>query len=1044
MTKTGHLTDCQRPVARDKLPAGTRNESTLSPSVRDLASLVDARTWTTGGGNTFPGADVPYGMVQWSPDTLPDRNAGGGYGYTDTTLTGYALTHVSGPGCGAAGDVPILPVTGALPSGNPNNVTTPFSHTGEVAQAGYYSASSNGTANPITSQFTATTHSSMGQFTFPSSSDAGFDIKLQDGQNPTTADTAQIVGNDEIQGSVTSGDFCGESVNDGQSQLYTVYFDITFNQPFTSSQVITASGATSPQAVYVDFGTANPVIEAKVGISFVSAANAALNWQTENPGWNFGAVKSRAQSTWDQLLGKIKVAGGSYSQTQEFYSLLYKDFLDPQVTSDVNGQFMGADMKVHTLASGQANQYGIFSGWDIYHSLSQLQAMLDPKAASDMSQSLVNYYAEDGILQQWGYLNLNNYVMVGDPSDSIIADAYAFGARQFHTRDALADMIKQATTVNDVRPGEALEQKYGYLPEDGSYACCNPHGQVPTLLEYDTEDFATAQMARALGDTSDATMLQNQANNWVNVFDSATDLLNPRDENGAFVTGISPTTSSPYVEGDAYEYLWNVPNDYAGLFSLLGGNAAVVPELQQYLSQPDGFGMFAQLTNEFDFGEQFALDYAGDPAGTQQAVNNIRNGMDLPGPSGLANNDDLGANSSSFIWEMLGMYPENSGSDQLVLGSPGFPHIAIHLPRGTTITSNAPGASPTRFYVDSLRLNGAKYSKLHMKFSTLARGATLDWTLGASATSWGSAPQDAPASYGPVFAGNASVSPSTLDIQPGASGTAKLSLTSSAGRSQSVNWTATASSGVTVSPASGTLSVGAGGTATASLNVTAGSTDGAYTVTIDLTSSAGKIIPVQLAVVVAKPGDMSPYYNVTGISSDGDGGTANYDGDGFSYSQQALAAAGLTPGGTVTSGGLTYTWPSVPAGQPDAVYAGGQTIPVSTPSGASSLGFLGSATNAASTGAFGTVTVNYTDGTSSTATLGMSDWTLNANASSPSFGNVIIATTPYRNYDGGMQSVNTYIFAQSIPIDSSKTVASITLPPVTTNGSIGIFAISAG
>jgi hypothetical protein len=247
-----------------------------------------------------------------------------------------------------------------------------------------------------------------------------------------------------------------------------------------------------------------------------------------------------------------------------------------------------------------------------------------------------------------------------------------------------------------------------------------------------------------------------------------------------------------------------------------------------------------------------------------------------------------------------------------------------------------------------------------------------------------------------------------------------------------------------VSPPSGTLSVGASGTATTSLNVTAGSTEGDYTVTVDLTSSAGKIIPVQLAVVVDKPGDLSPYYNVTGISNDGDGGTANYDGDGFSYSAQALAAAGLTPGGTITSGGLTYTWPTTPAGQPDAVYAGGQTIPVSTPAGASTLGFLGSATNAATTGGFGTVTVNYTDGTSSTATLGFSDWTLNANQSSPSFGNAIVATTPYRNYNGGMQSVNTYIFSQTIPIDSSKTVATITLPATTTNGALGIFDISAG
>ena len=201
MTSRGDLTDCQKPVATGKLPSGARDKGTVGQPVSDLASLVDTRTWTTGGGNTFPGADAPYGMVQWSPDTLPDRNAGGGYSYTDTTLTGYALTHVSGPGCSAAGDVPILPVTGALPSGDPNDVTTPFSHTGEVAQAGYYSAQSNGSTDPITSQFTATTHSSMGQFTFPSGSDAGFDIKLQDSQTSVTADTAQIVGNDEVQGS---------------------------------------------------------------------------------------------------------------------------------------------------------------------------------------------------------------------------------------------------------------------------------------------------------------------------------------------------------------------------------------------------------------------------------------------------------------------------------------------------------------------------------------------------------------------------------------------------------------------------------------------------------------------------------------------------------------------------------------------------------------------------------------------------------------------------------------------------------------------------
>jgi putative alpha-1,2-mannosidase len=256
----------------------------VSQPVSDIATLVDTRTWSSDGGNTFPGADVPFGMVQWSPDTYPDRSDGGGYNYGDTKLMGYSLTHLSGPGCSAAGDVPILPMTGALPSGNPNNDMTSFTNTGEVAQAGYYSAQSN-MPNTITSQFTATPHSAMGRFTFPKTTAADFLIQLQNSQNGDTADSAQVVGNDEVMGSDTSGDFCGETNNAGQPQLYTVYFDIVFSQPFTASQVITESGATDPAGVFLTFNTtSDPVIDAKVAISYVSTANAQLDRETENPG----------------------------------------------------------------------------------------------------------------------------------------------------------------------------------------------------------------------------------------------------------------------------------------------------------------------------------------------------------------------------------------------------------------------------------------------------------------------------------------------------------------------------------------------------------------------------------------------------------------------------------------------------------------------------------------------------------------------------------------------------------------------------------------
>jgi predicted alpha-1,2-mannosidase len=1029
------------------LPAGVRNHSTVTHLVTDPATLVDTRTWTSGGGNTFPGADVPFGMVQWSPDTMPDRNAGGGYGYGDEQLTGYSLTHISGPGCGAAGDVPILPMTGKLPAGDPNGYTTAFTNSGEVAQAGYYSAQSN-MPSTITSQFAETPHSAMGRFTFPKTTRADFLIKLQDSQNGDASPSAHIVGNDEVAGADTSGYFCGETDNGGQQQLYTVHFDIVFSHPFTAARIVRESG--HPAAVFLTFNTmTSPVIEAKVGISYVSTANAHLDWQTENPEWNFGAVKGAAQLAWDQLLGRVQVSGGTYTQTQEFYSLLYKDFLQPNITSDVNGQFMGSDMKVHTLAAGQRNQYGVYSGWDIYHSLSELQAMLDPSAAGDLATSQLNYYAENGLMQQWGYLNLDNYVMVGDPEDSIIAGMYAFGAHHFNTSTALADMVRQATTVNDVRPGAALALKYGYLPQDGTYGCCNAHGFVSTQLENDSEDFAISRFAASLGNKTDATRFQRMANDWANLWDGSNDLLTGRYENGAFASGVTPLTGNNgdetyYVEGDAYEYLWDVPNDYAGLFSLLGGDSKVIPELTKYFSQPNGYGMYAEITNEFDLGEQNALDYAGDPAGTQQIVNDIRNGVYLPGPFGLANNDDLGANSSDFIWAMLGMYPENSGSGNLVFASPGFSHVVINLPDNHTITINAPGASPSRYYVQSLTLNGKRYSKLYVPYSTLAKGATMDWTLGSQPSNWGRAPQDAPPSYGPVFAATASTSPSTLYLRPGKSASTRLTVRSRNAAAETVDWTAKATSGVTVTPSSGSLTVPAGGQASTKVAITAGSTDGSNSVTFSLTSAAGRILPVPLSAIVARPGDLTPYYNITGETSNSAPGRANYDGDGCSYSKQALAADGVTPGRKITSSGLTYMWPTTKPGHPDAVIAGGQTLPVSAPKGASTIGFLGSGVDAGTTGSAGTATIHYTDGTTSTAQLGYTDWTEDAGTSSLLFGNVVVAKMPYRNCGGGQQGVTTYLFSQTIPVNPAKTVASVTLPDDVANGAIGIWAISTG
>ncbi len=744
----GEVANCPaRPAGGAGMPGWARDASLVARPPGHLARLVDTRTWTSGGGNTFPGADAPFGMIQWSPDTWPHRADGGGYTYSDHRLFGYSLTHLSGPGCASAGDIPVLPLDGPLPSGSPVAATTSFTHRGEVAQAGYYSARSGARA-AITTAITALPRAALARFTFPARSRPALLIKLRGSQRGDWAAAAAITSRRLITGSASSGGFCNETAPAYGPQHYTVYFALTLSRPFAAARVITLPGRTRPSAVWLTFPAASrPVtIEAKAAISYTGTAGALLNAATL-PGWSLPATRARAQAAWTRLLSRVAAWGGTTARVREFYSLLYKTLLFPSVISDADGRYLGTDYRIHALAGGQGAQYSMFSGWDIYHSLAQLQAILDPAAAADMAQSLVNDYAQNHILPQWAYLNTDNYTNVGDPADAIIADYYAFGARHFDTAAALADMLAQANSVNKVRPGYLDEQRYGYLPNDVSYGCCRFRDTVSELLEYDTADQALSFLAAALGDRADAAALRARAGNWVHVFDPATRLLVARNRDGRFVPGVRPATTHGYVEGSAEEYLWDVPNDYAGLFARLGGTAAAARRLRAYLSRPNGQGRYAKLANEFDDGEQFAPDYARDPAGTQLAVNAIRDHLYLPGPYGLPNNDDLGAESSQFIWETLGLYPENPGSGDLVFGTPGFPHVVLTLPSGKTITIVAPGASPRRFYVSALTINGVPVTRLYVPFSALTRGATLRWALTRRPTSWGRSLRPPP-SYG--------------------------------------------------------------------------------------------------------------------------------------------------------------------------------------------------------------------------------------------------------------------------------------------------------
>ncbi|MGH9094594.1 MAG: GH92 family glycosyl hydrolase, partial [Acidimicrobiales bacterium] len=831
----------------------------------------------------------------------------------------------------------------------------------------------------------------------------------------------------------------------------------------TASGSPTASPTPSPNATpvtgadgaYVSFDTAgagNNTVTAKVGISYVSTANASQNLGDEIPGWDLATVKGAAHDAWDSALSKIQIAGGTHAQQATFYTALYHSLLHPNVDSDDNGQYVGFDGQIRTTPKSHPI-YANYSGWDIYRSQSQLEAMLFPRQMSDTVTSMIDDYNQTGMFPKWNANNGETYVMVGDPADPIIADAYAFGARGFNATQALSDMQTEAQTTNNIRPGLSDYLNDGYLPIDGTYGCCNYYGAVSTQQEYDAADNSISQLASALGNHSVAQTFAARANNWQNVFNPGTGFLQPKLTDGSFQSGFSPTSSNGFVEADGYVYRAELPFDVAGAAAAEGGDAAWQTVLDGLTKSVTGMNATeAQLGNEPSFDIPWEYDYVGAPYKAEKVVREVQNQLYTDTPHGLAGNDDLGAMSSWLVFSALGAYPETPGSAVTALGSPEFNQIAIHLGNGRTITESAPQAASNAPYVQSMTVNGQAWNNAYLPASLFHQGGTIDWTLGTTPnTSFGSdastaAPPSDTAGLDPALGSVAGPDGASEEVlQPGSSTTLTLGAQSLSATGQTVNWTATTSSGssITTGPSSGSIIVGPERMATQQVHVTVpqSTADGDYQVVFHLTTAGGTALPnVVEDIGVAAAGDLSPYFNNAGICSDGSASAADFDGDGFCYSQQQLAGQGVTLGSTVkSSDGITYSFPSAAAGQPDNVTTGGQTITVLPVSGVTQIGFLGSATNGPSTG---TATIHYTDGSSTQVTLEFGDWTLNAGSSSPPSGNVVVAKTGYRDTSGGSsQTVTTYLFSAALPIASGKTVQSVTLPATTNTGELHVFAV---
>jgi predicted alpha-1,2-mannosidase len=531
------------------------------PLVGDPAALVDPFIGSTNLGNTYPGAVTPFGMLAWSPQTSRGNQfatpAPGGYQYTATKIRGFSLTHLSGVGCsGANGDIPVMPQVGDITTSPTADATdavfaSTFSHANEAARPGYYKVGLDSGAG---AELTVTPRTGSGRFTFPADRTASLLFRTSLSETGSENATVHIdPATRTVSGSVTAGNFCGPQSTDNSHAYYTLHFTAVLDRPFAATGTwrdgalqpggTDASGGSGYSSTgrpnagkgsggYVTFASGTTSVGMRVAISYVSLAGAQSNLAAESRDLSFETIASRARAAWTARLKKIGIGGGTEAQQRTFYTALYHAQLEPTLTSDVSGEYMGADGKAHAVRGPQHAQYGTFSGWDVYRAQVQLLALLDPRMASDFAQSLFNYATQrGGEWDRWLLEHGKTAVMSGDPSAAAIAGMYAFGARDFDVKGAFRSLVHAATvpTANDSsdagcnvecvgqRPALDRYLKLGYVPADD----CHCWGGAAETLEDAAADYGLSRLAGALGDRANQQAFLDRSHNWRHVFDPA-------------------------------------------------------------------------------------------------------------------------------------------------------------------------------------------------------------------------------------------------------------------------------------------------------------------------------------------------------------------------------------------------------------------------------------------------------------------------------------------------------------------------------------------
>lgn len=760
--------------------AQTRGRSQRQRAAAELTRFVDTFVGTAnsplpdylGGnasGNTFPGATLPFGMIQWSPDTEKGfgKDERGSYLYADKRIRGFSLTHLSGPGCPVFGDAPIMPIAGGVkssPAADPDAYLAGFSHSNEKASPGYYEVALD---TGVRVRLTVTERTGHGVFTFPAGGEGTLLFDTGRNASGVSETGARVEGKRRLSGSVTSGAFCGTR------NKYRLYFVAEFDRPFKAAGMWKGAEvshgarvvAGAQTGAFVSFDTSSDAdVQVRVGLSYVNMQNARRNLRAENPRRDFEEVRRRAVARWNDALGRIRVGGGTDAEKKVFYTALYHTLLHPNIFSDANSEYVGFDEGIHS-APGHT-QYTNFSGWDIYRSETPLLAWLFPEEASDMAQSLVNDAEQGGGgLPKWPVANDESGAMYGDPAVPIIVSTWAFGARDFDTRAALRAMLRGATDPEaksktyPVRPGLADFLKYGYIPMEQK----GLRGSPSVALEYEIADFSLAQFARAQGDEKTYAEMMRRAQLWTRLFDPETRYIRGRWADGSWLPGFDfkamlykpelpwrPESHKSYVEGNATQYTWMIPHNLRAVIDRIGGNEAVVKRLDSFFTElnagPDRPYFF--IGNEPVFPVPWVYNYVGEPWKTQATTRRVLTELFTPDPGGIPGNDDLGATSSWIVFAAVGLYPIIPGVDGFSVNSPLFPEIEIRQKGGRMLLIKGRGANAKSPYVQSLSLNGRPYERTWITYESIARGGTLDFTLGPEPNKrWATAPAAAPPSF---------------------------------------------------------------------------------------------------------------------------------------------------------------------------------------------------------------------------------------------------------------------------------------------------------